>query len=291
MSSRTTKKNQPRKDPVLLRLFRWCFPKVYALSPSLAGNLATKLFFKIFRYPFTTPEKEFLKTAEWKTFPYRKINVTYYHWKNDGKPSLYFVHGWQGRAAQFRVLINALIDDFDVIGIDLPAHGKSEGKRTNIKHSAEFLSNFQKQYGKPHAIICHSFGGLATIFSRNMFELDYNKLVTIGSPVIGQRIYEDFLNAVNAPASLANYINEYIIENFDVDFGKISSADLLNNMEKFPMLAVHDRDDQDAAFAHLEFLRDRVPHVEIMVTTELGHTRILRNAEVISRVKDFLINP
>ena len=129
---------------------------------------------------------------------------------------------------------------------------------------------------------------MATIFSRHLFDLKFDKLITIGSPVIGQRIYDEFLMAINAPTSLSKYINDYIIKHFGLDFGGISSADLIKDMPPFPMLAVHDRDDKDAGIEHVEYLLKQVPAVESHITSGLGHTRILRNAEVIDRIKTFL---
>ncbi len=93
---------------------------------------------------------------------------------------------------------------------------------------------------------------------------------------------------VNLPISLSTHINEYIIKHFDVDFAQMTSADLLNEMEKFPVLAIHDRDDKDAVFEHLEFMKNTAPHVETFVTEGLGHNRILRNEEVIERIRQFL---
>ena len=69
---------------------------------------------------------------------------------------------------------------------------------------------------------------------------------------------------------------------------QMTSSALLNGMDPFPMLAIHDRDDAEATFAHLEHLMEHVPQVETIATSGLGHTRILRNQEVIEKVKDFL---
>jgi alpha-beta hydrolase superfamily lysophospholipase len=61
------------------------------------------------------------------------LKIQTYRWGDSTKPYVLMMHGWAGRATQFRKFIPELVAaGYQVVGFDGPAHGKSSGKRTTI---------------------------------------------------------------------------------------------------------------------------------------------------------------
>src|SRR5690349_3733304 len=97
------------KTPLPLKIVRWAFPKAERLVPSLAHRYFLKIFFSPLRYP--VPEKE-RKAEEYAT----KFDLTVggkkiqgYTWGN-AKEYILFVHGWAGRATQFRRFVKPVTE-------------------------------------------------------------------------------------------------------------------------------------------------------------------------------------
>src|SRR4051812_11065005 len=124
--------NKKRKLPLTLRLIRWVYPKIERLAPSLANLYFIKIFFSPLRYP--VPEKE--RKAETFATKFSVLaagkKIQCYTW-GAGNKIVLVVHGWAGRATQFRRFIKPLTSlGYTVVGFDGPAHGASEGKKTSI---------------------------------------------------------------------------------------------------------------------------------------------------------------
>ncbi len=80
------------------------------------------------------------------------------------KPLLLMLHGWLDNAASFKKLI-PLLNDFHVIAIDLPGHGKSSHRSPDAHyHLLDYVHDLQclvhAQGWKNFSIVGHSLGGI-----------------------------------------------------------------------------------------------------------------------------------
>src|SRR6187402_1419758 len=88
--------------PLALRITRLVFPTLEKVSRRLAVSYFYGIFFTPLRYK--TPEKEIEAeaTAEKFTVISNGKKVQCYQWGDASKPYVIVVHGWAGRATQFR---------------------------------------------------------------------------------------------------------------------------------------------------------------------------------------------
>ena len=101
------RKKKKDHTPFLLKAIRWGFPKLEKIAPATAHRYANNLFFTPFRYTVPHKEQEFMSTAETFTVTVNGKNVQAYTW---GKgPVVMLVHGWAGRAGQFRKFIPEIV--------------------------------------------------------------------------------------------------------------------------------------------------------------------------------------
>ncbi len=281
----------PKKDktPPLLKFLRWLYPKLERIFPSLAYRLFLQLFFTPFNYQRPAKEDKAETFSETFTVEVQGKKVQCYKWGKEGKLVL-FVHGWAGRATQFRRFIKPLLKaGFQIVGFDGPAHGKSQGKQTNILEFEETLQLIYKQVGTPEAIIAHSFGGGVALFAA-MNGLPIKTLINIASPTIGDKIIDTYAEAIGASEKTKNHFKAEIIRRYGKSFDEFTSLHFITKItQAINLLLVHDEGDKEVTIDQPEELVKRYPKAQLHRSKGLGHTRILKDDAVIKKCIDFIL--
>jgi pimeloyl-ACP methyl ester carboxylesterase len=280
--------NKKDKTPFIMRVVRWVFPKVERLLPSVAHRYFVKIFFTPFRYRVPEKEIECAKAAEQFTFEAAGKKIQAYRW---GKgPIVVFVHGWAGRATQFRKFVDICTGmGYQAIAIDGPAHGCSTGKKTNlIEFKDALLELFKLLPQQPIGVITHSFGGVAALYSI-VNDLPVTKLVNIASPTIGDEIIRTYLRAINGTARTGDSFKDYMIKTYGKSFDEFSSLHFAKHLPRLVnLLLVYDENDKEVIIKHAEELIKIYPSAQLHRTKGLGHTRILKDDQVIETAIRFI---
>ncbi|MFN0173981.1 MAG: alpha/beta hydrolase [Saprospiraceae bacterium] len=106
-----------------------------AVSPSLAGRVAFRIFCTPKRLPVRQKDSAFLATATHVTFRLEGLSIRSYFWESNkpDAPTLLFLHGWESNAARWQKYIRAALEaGFRVQAFDAPASGYSDGKLLNV---------------------------------------------------------------------------------------------------------------------------------------------------------------
>ncbi|MEX2235536.1 MAG: alpha/beta fold hydrolase [Cyclobacteriaceae bacterium] len=279
-----------KKTPFLLKLVQWVYPKMEKTIPPLAHRFFVTIFFTPLNYGVPHKEKAIEKAADKFTVAVAGKKIQCYSW-GDGPPVL-LVHGWAGRATQFRKMIPALVGEkFRVIGFDGPAHGRSQGRSTNIREFEEALRKICDRTGEPEAIIAHSFGGGAVLYAA-MNGLRVKKLINIAAPTIGDEIIHTYLKTINGSPGTAKFFKSYIHKTTGRPFEEFTGLHFIRNIKQdMELLLVHDENDTEVSLNHaLEMLKS-YPRATLFRTRGLGHTRILKDEEVIKKCVAFINAP
>jgi hypothetical protein len=279
-----------KKDntPFALKIVRWIFPRVERIAPSLAHQYFARLFFTPLRYPTPEKERKAETFSEKFSFEIENKKVQAYRWGNSPRYVL-VVHGWAGRGTQFRRFVKPLLAaEYSVIGFDAPAHGNSEGKRTTILEFEQVLKKIYELKGQPDAILAHSFGGGAALYSA-LNGLPIKKLINIASPTIGDDIIKSFLKAVNASQGTAAFFKDFIMKTYGKPFDEYTALHFIKHLPTpIDLLLIHDADDKEVELKHAEALVKIYPHARLIRTEGLGHTRILKDNAVIRASVTFI---
>lgn len=269
------------KVPITLRIVRWWFPKLEKYASPLALRLFVQLFFTPLHYGFPSKEMEWIKKSKRSSFNINGKKIEIYSWGEEDRPFILFIHGWAGRATQFYNFFPPFMAArYRVVAVDGPAHGKSEGKQTNILEFEEMLKKLVDRYGKPVGVIAHSFGGVAMLMAiANGLSID--KLINIGTPSIGDKIIQTFLKAVNGNWSTAEKFKRYMIKKYGRSFDEFSGQYFIPQIKTLDLLLIHDENDKDVSIEHAERIKELYPRAQLYRTTGLGHTRILKDEDVI----------
>ncbi|MBX2964346.1 MAG: alpha/beta hydrolase [Cyclobacteriaceae bacterium] len=275
----------------MLKLIQWGYPKLETIVPTLSFRFFTTLFFTPLKYKPTEKEKKAETFAKKFFVQAAGKKIQCYRWGESSK-SVVVVHGWAGRATQFRRFIKPFTHaGYQVIGFDGPAHGQSEGKRTTIVEFEETLKEIYNIIGEPDAIIAHSFGGGAVLFSAKN-GLPVKKIINIASPTIGDEIINTYLKAIGGSEKTKVFFKKFIEQKYGKPFDAFTASHIIREINQpVELLLVHDEDDKEVSLAHpLELVR-LYPSARLLKTKGLGHTRILKDNQVIQEIVTFVREP
>jgi pimeloyl-ACP methyl ester carboxylesterase len=278
------------KTPFIITFIRWVFPKLEKISPWLATVYFERIFFTPFRYTATDKEKEFELSATKSTILVDGKNIQAYEWGSQEHPYVIVVHGWAGRATQFRKFVPIFNEaGFRVYGFDGPAHGKSEGKRTTIVEFEHVLKRIVEVKGIPAGIIAHSFGGGASIFAiRN--GLPVTKLISIASPTMSDEIIRSYLNAIGGSWPTGVRFKELIQKRYGKPFEEFTASFAIKHILTLELLLIHDTEDRDVSIMQAQEMVKLYSKAKLITTQGLGHNRILKDDVVVANCLDFIKN-
>jgi len=280
------KKNNAQSigNPLPLRIMRNVYPFMERTMPRIAFKLAFHLFFTPIRYK--APERELPILTKATTFD-TKIKgkrTQFYSWGTPANPLAIVVHGWMGRASQFYKLIETLLENnYHVVGFDGPAHGASSGRKTNIYEFTEAINFIADKYGPIKCAVGHSFGGITILNAIDLGQKIEN-VVLIATPTIASDIILQFEEKINASPETGKRFLKEVLDRYNIAFEYMSASEIIKRIKVDCLLLVHDEGDRDVPIYHSELMKELAPGAITHFTKGLGHTRILRNDEVIKTI-------
>jgi pimeloyl-ACP methyl ester carboxylesterase len=207
--------------------------------------------------------------------------------------SVLLVHGWTGEASFMGAFADYLRRRrVRSVLLDLPAHGQSAGRQTNLMDCAHAVREVANAMGPIRFAIGHSIGGLALLVagegrppmpSSCMFEA----YVLIAVPDRFADLTRRFGDEQGlSPAGLRafEWRLERLAQRKVTDF---SGSDLLAATRR-PTLLLHARDDQEVPFTDAERLAAAAPFAELQALEGLGHRVILYTPHVVRAAVAFL---
>jgi pimeloyl-ACP methyl ester carboxylesterase len=285
-ASRRAARLRRRRVPLQLRLLRLAFSGLGPLLPGLMARWMYRLWFRTRRHPQPQREIRWLRDAQRTTLQHRQHAIAVYSW-GDGVPVL-LIHGWNGRGAQLGALAAPLVKrGCRVIAFDAPAHGESQGRATTLFEIVELIRRLGAEYGPFRAIIGHSFGCVCLLYALQQ-GVTCNAAACISAPDHFPGLVDKFAAALHIPPAVVDHFNARLNEAFGADtLQRISPLNTVQSAH-VPVLFVHDADDHDVPSEESQRLVERAPRAHLILTHHLGHRRILRDAQVIEHVTEFI---
>jgi predicted alpha/beta hydrolase family esterase len=258
-----------------------------------SARLAAESAFEIFCTPLRRVNRQpaaVFATAEKTTLLVDGKNVVAYQWNKQGRRKIMVLHGFESASNNFAAYITAFIKKgYSVVAADAPAHGSSDGKQITLPLYIKTIDLVCAQFGPMDGYLAHSFGGLALMHYLESIEHDATVRVALIAPatetVSSIDILFDFLH-LNKAVRLA--FDHIILQKAGkpADYYSIPRA---SASVRATILWVHDENDEITPIRDLQPLMASNPaNIEFMVTQQLGHRKIYRDATVMQKVIDFL---
>lgn len=268
-------------------LFRLKFQVGSLLFPRLTAREAFVVFTTPSRIPRPESEQAWTEAAE-KGF--LKNGIATFSWGPLQGPKVFLIHGWSGRGTQLGAFAGPLVaKGCRVIAMDGPSHGESSAGAANAGAYAQFIIDAEKELGRVEALIGHSFGGgCATLAIARGLQL--KKIVVIASPARYTRVVANFAHRIGLGDRARRELEGIITLRAGISPQNLNIA-LLGQALKIKSLIVHDKDDKEVPYTSGVEIHEAWPHSRLLTTEGLGHRRILKDAQVVQAVTDFILEP
>lgn len=262
--------------------------------------LTARIFFRLYATP---PKKKKLRASEaalkerartgvvrFSKYPFDPalMKIATYRWGGPGKKVL-LVHGWGGTGLGFQGLTDQLLrEGYEVIAYDGPAHGSSEGRRTNLVQWIHILDQFLRQEGPVHAIIGHSVGALvsAIVVARKGHEVP--RLVLASPPLSAPSFFQDTFDLFRIRPKVIGKVYGLVETKLKDDLLTMDLRHCAGRMRSGQVLLIYDERDQLVRHEEIGSFLAETPGVGSLKIQGEGHFRIVRDPGVIRSIGFFL---
>ena len=216
----------------------------------------------------------------------RGVDVDTYEW-GAGTRTVLLSHGWNGRASPFSVLVRELVaEGYRVVAFDAPAHGSSGGRRTYLVDWLDVFGRLQDRHGSFHAMVGHSFGGLAALVGV-AGGTEAARVVTIAAPADADLLLAQFQGMLGYSDAVSARMRERFASRYFP--GEPDPFAWLSTVRRplpagVPLLVAHDDGDRMVPFTESGRIAAANTGAQVLATTGLGHNRILAADQVLDAV-------
>jgi pimeloyl-ACP methyl ester carboxylesterase len=259
------------------------------ISPRMAARAALKLFFTPFgRRNIRMPDV--FRKAEHLRFRSGGGWVQLYRWNHPAAKKFLILHGFSSCAFKFDAYVMPMVRrGYEVLAIDAPAHGRSEGRRVSLTDYMQAIRDVESGYGPFEAYMAHSFGGLAVSLHLEDKVSDARPRLALVAPATEtRRAIDTFFRFMQLDGRVRARFETLIREKSgrEPDYFSISRAAPGMAAE---VLWVHDEDDDLTPLDDARPVMEAgLPHIRFHITRGLGHRRIYRDPEVRRAIINFL---
>lgn len=203
------------------------------------------------------------------------------------RPYVLFAHGWSSHGTRFLPWVARLrAAGYAVVAFDQPAHGRSDGRRSNLPEFAHTLSAVAAAFGPAAALVGHSLGGAATAIA--MAEgLAAERVVLIAPAADPIAAVERFARVVGLPLRLCRRLVAMFEAMVGMPFTHLQAQHNAPRIAR-PALIVHDLEDREVPWEEGERYARFWPDSRLLSTVGLGHNRIAQDEAVIAAALRFL---
>jgi pimeloyl-ACP methyl ester carboxylesterase len=253
---------------------------------------AAKEAFVLFSTPFRKVKKKtppIFEKAEEVHFSMHGKKVFGYRWNHPSPHRFLILHGFESSSFNFDRYVKPMIKKgYEVVAMDAPAHGKSEGKTINLLEYVDTIRETWKKFGPFEAILAHSFGGLAVCLYLDQHPPEQKpKLVLIAPATETTTAVDSFFKVLQLNEGVKEAFNTLIHKRTGHWPSEFSVTRVAPGLHA-EILWAHDEDDDMTPLRDTDALRKQnLPHIRFLITKGLGHRRIYRDNKVSHEILEF----
>lgn len=267
-------------------------PEKSAADSDEIFGLNTEAIAKVFgwmtkpeRRPATAQEQQALAGATRHPFDFEGLSLSAWVW-GEGKPVL-LLHGWESRAAHMAAFVAPLLKrGFQVIALDAPAHGESQGEYMDVVKYGRAILAASSQFGPFAGVIGHSFGAGASLYAYAN-GLRAPASVQIAGPSTLTSIMRHLSSLVSLDEQSIAHLRGMLNEQAGVPV-EVMDLQALQSGRAHPALLIHDPEDRVVPVSNSYELLAAWPGASFLRVSGLGHKRILSDAFVVTSAVGFI---
>lgn len=264
------------------------FTAARLLAPDYAGAWAERVFLTPPRPRLEASALDLIDArADLFVHKSRHLGTWEWGWKSREAPAVLLAHGWGGHAAQMRAFAFPLLAaGYRVVTFDQPAHGVSEGRLTSVVDFADVIAALARHVGNVRAVVAHSLGAAATAFAVAR-GLSLRNVVLLSPPSDFVGYSRRFARWHWIPEPVRHSMQAAIEERYGVRWEELE-VERIGARVSGRALIVHDCADAIVPWRQGLRVAQAWPGARLMLTTGLGHGRILQDDEVTRAAASFI---
>lgn len=282
----------------------WAGQSLSGLPAGAAGDAAFRLFctpelshYRARNHQQLAVRARFhLRNARWQRIATPVADIQVYIFDPDRREPLgnvLVVHGWTAEASFMSAIAEPIRRaGYRVILFDLPAHGLSGERSTNLIECSRATAIIGAHFGPLSAIVAHSFGGMISLVSVE------------GHPPMPHALNAPRIVLLASPNSLWDVTGEFAQRwgldgagrrAFEARLERISGRSLswftvakLLRATGCQAFVVHDREDHEVSFRCAEEIASQAEGAELATYSGFGHRNILFAPPVARTIVSYL---
>jgi pimeloyl-ACP methyl ester carboxylesterase len=263
---------------------RTYFAVASRLVPELARRQAERLFTAPPRY---TGRARLSIDGRREAVASGSHSLAVWHAGPAGASAVLLVHGWGGRGEQMASFVDPLVaSGHRVVWFDQPGHGDSGRGQVALPDFVRAVQTLAATHGPFAAAIGHSLGAAALGVALRA-GLELGRVVFVSPPASISEHTHKFARMLGITPAIRDAMRRRIERRYAVRFAEIDRIEELAAL-RLPALFVHDDGDAEVPFANTLRLSARMPDARLIKTYGLGHRRLLRDANVVRAIVDFV---
>jgi len=257
------------------------------ISSKYAAKKAINLFASPRKGRYNDEQKRIIDSAFYEEIKYNNMNIATYRWVGKGKTIL-LAHGWESNTSRWAYILEDLKSQgYNIVALDAPAHGRSDGKQFNAILYSEFINVVAKKF-QPDVLIGHSVGGMSSVFYMHKYQLpSLNKMILLGAPAHFTGVFERYKSMMGFNKKISKGLDTIIIERFGQPVSYFSVANFTASIEA-KGLVIHDKNDRIIPYEDGQLIANRYKNSEFITTTGYGHG--LKDPSLTPKIIEFINN-
>jgi len=268
----------------------------FTVLSRIAPRIAAKMAFNLFQRPLNKklrPKEEafFKKTSNFK-IKFSLEDITYYETGSNTGKLIILVHGWESNAASMSAIATKLANTgHRVISFNLPAHGFSLLKKTNLKACKEALTTVINHINpkEKFSIVAHSFGSAVTAYALSKTSYPIDKLVFLTTPNKIIDVFTEFGSLIGLTLKAQTAMNNMASKLLNEPLETMTVERLASMIHYTNITIIHDKYDKVIHINKSRRVQSQLANCDLIELERKGHYRMLWDEEVIDLVSKTLM--
>lgn len=257
-------------------------------STKKAADVTFELFQKTQPRKMLANELEFYNSTEHYSIPNEIEPIEVYTKGDKNGEVVFMLHGWNSNLARLNRFVDVLVaEGFYCVLFDMPGHGNSTLKSTNLKKNSLVFEAVIEHINtkKEFSVLTHSFGSMVASYTLAKKNYKINQLFFLTT--LNQ--FEPFFKELKSRLRLSDKILDRIIEMGEDLLGepmsKLVIKEKVKQMNYNNLSLFHDKFDKILPFAYSEILVSAVPNAQLFSYEKIGHSKMLQNKNLLADFK------
>lgn len=269
--------DRPPKTNWKTQLIKKGLATLQLVSPSKTANIVWHYFTKPGPVRFKEVHEELLEKAETFTQTYQGHKIQGYRWGTIG-PKVLLAHGWRSKIFDFRRMIYALTEaGYVVVGLDMKAHGKSEGKHTAMPEMRDIIKHHYVKEGPYDAVIGYSIGGLAAGIAITEIApaLQPKNFFIFSAPPFIRYFFKDIIDDLGFNNDVYEEMCKLVKVHYHEDIDYFDLRLKKEQLKGIDITLIYDEIDQTVPFIRGQEIFESFPEAHFIHSKGLGHYKII----------------